>query len=103
MRYSINLSSTLKAISDDVKTQSGQLGQIDRLASRGGAHQGRLIGKVLAVMMLTAKPVLVQRDIDVESHRHFVILALALKEHELHTGSFHPCHPHESVSSEHVV
>lgn len=82
------LRESVEAISEDVKTLAGQAAQGGTFLSTGGAHQGRLVGKILASVMLSVTPGVAQQIINAESHRHLVLLALALKIHELRTGSF---------------
>lgn len=82
------LRESVESISEEVKSFSGLLEHAGMAYSSGGAHQGTLVGKVLALMVLSVVPMLPQRSLDVESHRHLVVLALALKMHELRTGAF---------------
>ena len=73
---------------DELKSASGMAEHALEALVSGGAHQGRLVGTVLAVATLTVLPMLFERSIDVEVHRELVLVALALRIHERRTGAF---------------
>ncbi len=86
-----------EAMRAEVKTLKEELGSsggkaelaADMLLS-GGAPVGRLVGRIMASVPISIMPMLAELRIDREVHRHLVLLALAVKRHELTSGAFPP-------------
>jgi hypothetical protein len=77
-----------KELAEELGQPVGQLRHLLSTLTSGGDHVGQVVGEVLAVMVVTVTPVIVERIHVGETRRRVATLAAALHLHACRAGAF---------------